>query len=721
MRNLNTIDIIKKTALIFSITVVLAISLLGHLFISKSRTALIHEIGNNYKNQAKLTMNAIELKLLEIKHFTESTALNIIFNNKLNSKNIDLELQYYLDNNVFTHSEFLSAILVDENGKTIFESRLNKVNILKKNYKDMDWFKSVINSNNIKIKSFFDNPHFETVESDKPEIQKVIISFSSPIFDDKNKLIGVLCLKVDFNSIVGAITKKNIVFNNSNGINSYQIAILDSTGLILNDNLDPNDILKFNLKKLKSVTNGFAGNNGFEIENNLRKGYEQLNGYASSSMENGIQDTGWVCLVRVQTEEAFKSISELIYLFIVICLVISIALIFVIYLISKTINDIRNIEHEKKHFNIIEKHQLKLKNIIDTVLNAVIKVDVDGKIIEWNSQAENIFGWKRDEIIGMNLSDTIIPHKYRERHKIGFNRFLNTGKGEVQNRVLELSALNKLGNEFPIELILSSYKDENGYEFNAFIRDITDRKNAENEIIKAKEKAEESDRLKTAFLANMSHEVRTPLNAIIGFSNLLTESDLTQEERIEFSEILKKRSNDILNIVIDILDISKIQSSQFVIKSVEGSLFEMVEEVISKVDELNHEDSGVKFILKNDLFQDDYIINTDFSILKRAIINLLDNAFKFTHIGKVELRFVFTNENTLIFSVADTGIGIAPENKELIFGNFRQVEETLNRNYEGIGLGLSISKGLVELLDGRIWFESQVNIGSTFFIEIPLR
>lgn len=719
--NLNKIDINKKTTLIFSITVILAISLLGYLFILKSRTALINEIGSNYKNQAKLTMNAVELKLMEIKHFTESTASNGIFNNKLNSINNNSELQNYLDNNVFAHSEFLSAILVDENGKSVFASSLNKTNVLKKDYKNMDWFKSVISSNDNKTKSFFDNPHFETIKSDKSEIQKVVISFSSPILDDKEKLIGVLCLKVDFNSIVGAITKKNIAFNNSNSIYSYQIAILDSNGFILDDNLDPNDVLKFNLSKLKSVTNGLAGINGFEIENNLRKGYEQLNGYASSSIENGKQKTGWVCLVRVQTEEAFKSISELIYLFIFICIIIAIVLIFVIYLISKTINDIRNVEHEKKHLDTIEEHQSRLKNIIDTVLNAVIKVDINGKIIEWNSQAESIFGWKRDEIIGLGLSDTIIPQKYREMHKVGFNRFLETGKGVVQNRIIELSALNKLGNEFPIELILSSYKDENGYEFNAFIRDITDRKNAENEIIKAKEKAEESDRLKTAFLANMSHEVRTPLNAIIGFSNLLTESDLTQEERIEFSEILKKRSNDILNIVIDILDISKIQSSQFVIKSVKGSLFEMVEEVISKVDELNHEDSGIKFVLKNDLFQDDYIINTDFSILKRAIINLLDNAFKFTHIGKVEFRFVFTNENTLIFSVADTGIGIAPENKDLIFGNFRQVEETLNRNYEGIGLGLSISKGLVELLDGKIWFESQVNIGSTFFIEIPLR
>jgi CheY-like chemotaxis protein/nitrogen-specific signal transduction histidine kinase len=242
------------------------------------------------------------------------------------------------------------------------------------------------------------------------------------------------------------------------------------------------------------------------------------------------------------------------------------------------------------------------------------------------------------------------------------------------------------------------------------------------ELIAARFKAEESDRLKSAFLTNMSHEIRTPMTAIIGFSDLLNKTNLSKEKQQFFAKTIQKRGYDLLSIIDDILDISKIEAGQMTIFEENGNIEQMMSEIYDTL-KIVWSDSGnlVTLTYENELYNDDNFVITDFRRLKQIIINLLNNAFKFSVKGKITFGCRLKDSNKLLFYVSDTGIGIDPENQAIIFERFRQADETTTRVYGGTGLGLSISKGLVELLGGTIWVESQVGKGSTFSFTIPYK
>lgn len=248
---------------------------------------------------------------------------------------------------------------------------------------------------------------------------------------------------------------------------------------------------------------------------------------------------------------------------------------------------------------------------------------------------------------------------------------------------------------------------------------ITDSKLAELELIKAKEKAEESDRLKTAFLQNMSHEIRTPMNAIMGFSSLLVENYGDRAKLEQFAEIINQRANDLLDIINDILDISKIESGQLSVNNVECNIKELFTELnlffIEYQKRLRKE--HINFSLVCDPGQFSPLIQTDTVKLKQILINLIGNAFKFTDKGSVECSCRFESD-FLQFYVSDTGVGIPTNRFDNIFERFTQLENSVSGNIGGTGLGLSIAKGLTNLLGGKIWIESEVNKGTTFHFTI---
>ncbi|MFA6400623.1 MAG: ATP-binding protein [Salinivirgaceae bacterium] len=244
------------------------------------------------------------------------------------------------------------------------------------------------------------------------------------------------------------------------------------------------------------------------------------------------------------------------------------------------------------------------------------------------------------------------------------------------------------------------------------------------ELEKAKIKAEESDRLKSAFLANMSHEIRTPMNAIVGFSDLLNMEDMPFEKRKKFTKIIQDRSKDLMGIITDILDISRIESHTLKIVDTKGNIDNKLIE-ISNFFELRNEEIYLKpitFSVINRLTPEQCSIETDFERIKQVLINLIDNAFKFTVSGNIQIGCYLKDKSTLQFSVSDTGIGIPIDKQQLIFERFRQIDESyFTRDFGGSGLGLSISKGIVELMNGTIWVESQLGIGSTFYFTIPYK
>ena len=239
----------------------------------------------------------------------------------------------------------------------------------------------------------------------------------------------------------------------------------------------------------------------------------------------------------------------------------------------------------------------------------------------------------------------------------------------------------------------------------------------------ARKKAEESDRLKSAFLANMSHEIRTPMNAIMGFSDILDMEDMPFEKRKVFTKTIRQRTKDLLNIINDILDIARIESHTLRITERIGNIDEILDDIVNffKIREEELTSKSIRFDVCNELVGLQNIIRTDFDRVKQVLINLIDNAYKYTPRGEISVGCKLA-ESFILFSVKDSGIGISQDNIEVIFERFRQVDESyLVREYGGAGLGLSICKGILDLLGGKIWVESEVGKGSTFFFTIPYK
>jgi PAS domain S-box-containing protein len=247
--------------------------------------------------------------------------------------------------------------------------------------------------------------------------------------------------------------------------------------------------------------------------------------------------------------------------------------------------------------------------------------------------------------------------------------------------------------------------------------DITERKRQEVELLRAKEKAEESDRLKSAFLANMSHEIRTPLNGILGFSEFLRDGNLDPVELEGYLTVIERNSQQLLQIINDILDISKIEAGQETLDLREFDLHGVLDEVYTLfLPQANLK--NLKFTLKKGIEKQHFIINSDSVKLKQIMINLIGNAIKFTEQGEIAVSYMFDNKS-LSFKVSDTGIGIEPEFREAIFDRFWQAESSHVRKYRGNGLGLSLTRSYTEMLHGTITVDSVPGKGSIFTVEFP--
>ncbi|MFW5879467.1 MAG: ATP-binding protein, partial [bacterium] len=254
------------------------------------------------------------------------------------------------------------------------------------------------------------------------------------------------------------------------------------------------------------------------------------------------------------------------------------------------------------------------------------------------------------------------------------------------------------------------------------LRNIEDIKNVQYELILAKEKAQESDQLKSAFLANMSHEIRTPMNGIMGFCELMINTEQPKEKQDFFLHYIYENSKQLLTLINDIIDISRIEARQLSVHQTETNLNKTIHdlEIYFKNEKNRINKYDINITSNVNLPDDSALILTDKTRLKQILINLINNALKFTHKGYIKFGYDYNkNDQSLLFYVNDTGIGISPKDQQMIFERFKQADQSTKRRYGGTGLGLAISKELVELMGGTIWVRSEPGAGTTFYFSLP--
>ena len=356
--------------------------------------------------------------------------------------------------------------------------------------------------------------------------------------------------------------------------------------------------------------------------------------------------------------------------------------------------------------------------IVDTAHDAYIGIDSAGCIVTWNAQAEATFGWGRDEVVGKHLAETIIPPAYRDGHINGMRRFHQTGEAPVVNQRLELTALHRSGREFPIELSVTSpmrVEGGDGFFFGAFLRDISGRHERDAELRRAKESAEAATRAKSEFLTNMSHELRTPLNGVLGYAQLLQrDRGLTPTQR-EALEAIAKCGSQLLDLINDVLDLSKIEAGRFDIEESSTDLARLATDLRSVVGEAA---SRKGLMLTTSLSPDvPRTVVLDALRLRQVLLNLLGNAIKFTEAGRVRLA-ISVAADRLVFEVTDTGSGIESDSIEKIFAAFAQTKRGAAAG--GTGLGLAICDRLISMMGGDLNAESVVGEGSRFWFTLPL-
>jgi PAS domain S-box-containing protein len=386
-------------------------------------------------------------------------------------------------------------------------------------------------------------------------------------------------------------------------------------------------------------------------------------------------------------------------------------------LLTATIN--KAFSHNNTHKKLKEAEQ-EIKKLIWTLgqINNSITILTKTGEIEWvNKGFEDLFGYSLDEVKNKNILD----YRGKDMRKEKLQRLSSNILEQKRIVTCESKILNKDGEHCWIYTTITPVVDETGTASRIIMvdTDISEKKKIERELIKAKEKAEAAAITKQQFLANMSHEIRTPINAIMGIMHMLENTNQT-ETRKKYMQLVNNASNNLLNIINDILDISKLEAGKIIIEKINFNIHDLILN-IRKSMKYRAEEKGLQLHchIAKDVPQS---LKGDPSRLNQILINLVGNSIKFTEKGSIimSVKTTATTEDTvtLLFTVTDTGIGIAEEAQAHIFEYFHQVHSDATRQYGGTGLGLAIIKRLTEIQRGKVWFKSKENHGSEFYVEL---
>ena len=367
----------------------------------------------------------------------------------------------------------------------------------------------------------------------------------------------------------------------------------------------------------------------------------------------------------------------------------------------------------------LNERESTFQTLLESASEGIVIVSEQGIIKMVNARLLSLFGFSRNEMLGHAIEMLVPPRlaKQHEEHRI---RFVEQPRNRPMGTALDILAQRKDGSEFPVDVSLSHVHTRQGMVVMAFIADVSERKQIEKDLARARDQAMEASRLKSEFLATMSHEIRTPMNSIIGISELLLETGLN-EEQDKLARLVKDAGANLLNIINDILDTSKIEAGKLHLEYIDFDLWSEIE-IVTAMMKTKADEKQIVLIAQvaSDV---PHRVHGDPGRLRQVLINLLSNAIKFTLKGTVELHIALENLDdrraTVFFSVKDTGIGIPASVQSQLFQPFVQADGSTTRKFGGTGLGLAICRKLLELMDGKIGVKSQEGKGSTFWFTVP--
>lgn len=364
--------------------------------------------------------------------------------------------------------------------------------------------------------------------------------------------------------------------------------------------------------------------------------------------------------------------------------------------------------------------ELRIRTIMDNVGEGIITLDEHGIIESFNTAASVIFGYSHEEAVGKNIK-MLMPTEMQSAHDAGMKRYLSGGEPTVVGRKsVELPGLHKSGNVFYLELAINAIVIEGKHVFVGIVRDITERKRSELELRTAMEQAELANKAKSEFVANMSHEIRTPLNAVLGMAELLTRTELSNDQK-KYLEMISSSGKSLLSILNDVLDFSKIEAGRMELSVTQFRLSDVMHS-LATIMSVNAGDKNLELAIgvEPDIPK---VLVGDGHRLQQILVNLVGNAIKFTEQGEVSVLVECVAKRpgniNLRFSVRDTGIGMTQLQRERLFSPFTQADSSMTRKFGGTGLGLTISRRLVELMGGDITMRSELGEGSEFSVTLP--
>jgi PAS domain S-box-containing protein len=359
--------------------------------------------------------------------------------------------------------------------------------------------------------------------------------------------------------------------------------------------------------------------------------------------------------------------------------------------------------------------------VAQSASDAIISADCAGTVVYCNESAERMFGYPAGSMAGMPLTSLMAP-SLRQAHQQSLGRFVSTGQSRIIGKTTEVVGRRRDGAEFPVELSLATWKTKEGVFFTGILRDVTNRKKAEEALRQTKEAADAASVAKSQFVANISHELRTPMNAVLGMLELALGEEPGPAVR-DYLQTAKESADALLVLLNDILDFSRIEAGKLSLHVVPFRLRAMLDETMKALAVQAHE-KGLELTCDVPGDVPDSVCG-DPSRLRQVLVNLIGNGIKFTREGEVSVSLRVLSqtleEAELVLAVADTGIGISADDQRRVFEPFTQADSSRTRPYGGTGLGLAISTSLIGMMGGRLWVESRPGEGSTFSFTVRLR